>query len=129
METTLFLAKVFGLYLLIVGLHLPLRRRELGALFASFVENRALVYLASVLALILGLLLVVGHNLWVAGWPVIVTLLSWLVLLKALAGLLLPHEATAAWVRRFNGPAWFVVGGPLWAALGLFLLGKGAQVF
>ena len=128
METTLFLAKVLGLYLLVIGLHLSLRRKELGPLFEAFLENRPLVYLASVFALILGLLLVVSHNLWVAGWPVIITLLSWLVLVKALAYLLLPYDVTARAVRRFNRPAWFALGGPLWAALGVFLAAKGLQV-
>ena len=100
----------------------------LRPLFQAFADNRPLTYLASVFVLILGLLLVVAHNVWVAGWPVIVTLLSWLVLIKAVAYLLLPQEAVARAVTAFDRPAWFILGGAVTAGLGLFLAGKGFQV-
>jgi len=129
MESTLFLAKIFGLYFIVMGLSMTLRRREVSLMFEDFVENRPLVYLTSVLALILGLVLVVSHNVWSAGWPLVVTLLSWLVLIKALAYLLLPFEAMTAMVRAVNRPAWFTVGGPITVALGLWLAGGGFQIF
>jgi hypothetical protein len=129
METTLFLAKVFGLYLLAMGLLMALRRKDLSATVEALADNRPLVFLVGVLVLILGLVLVVSHNVWIAGWPLVVTVLSWLVLTKALAYLLLPFEVTARLVRRLNRPAWFVMGGALWAALGFFLAGKGFGLF
>jgi hypothetical protein len=129
METTLFLAKVIGLYFLVIGLHMALRGKELRLMFEAFAENRPLTYLTSVFALILGLLLVVSHNVWVAGWPVIVTLLSWLVLIKAIAYLLLPFSAMAGVVKAFNRPAWFTAGGAITAGFGVFLAAKGFQIF
>ena len=129
METTLFLAKVFGGYFLVVGLSMALRRKELSLLFEAFAEDRPLTYLASVFALILGLLLVASHNVWTGGWPLLITLLSWLVLIKAIAYLLLPFDAMARVVKVFNRPAWFAVGGAITAGLGLFLAGKGFQIF
>lgn len=129
METTLFLAKVFGLYLLVMGLVVPLRRKALGLMVDAFAHNPPVVYLASVLILILGIVLVVSHNVWVFGWPLVITLLSWIVLLKALACLLLPFDALARVVIWFNRPAWFTVGGAISAVLGLFLAGKGFQLF
>ncbi len=129
METTLFLAKVFGLYLLAMGLLMALRRKDLSATVEALADNRPLVFLVGVLVLILGLVLVVSHNVWIAGWPLVVTVLSWLVLTKALAYLLLPFEVTARLVRWLNRPAWFVMGGALWAALGFFLAGKGFGLF
>ena len=127
METSLFLAKVIGLYFLVIGLHMALRGTELRLLFEAFAENRPLTYLTSVFALILGLLLVVSHNVWVAGWPVIITLLSWLVLIKAIAYLLLPFDVMARAVKAFNRPAWFTFGGAATAVLGLFIAAKGFQ--
>ncbi len=129
METTLFLAKVMGLYLLVIGLHMPFRRKEITRLIEDFVENRPLVYITSIFALILGLLLVVSHNVWVAGWPVIITLLSWMVLIKAVVYLMTPFDVLSRLVAWANRPAWFTLGGPLWVALGVFLAGKGFQVF
>ena len=75
MGTTLFLAKVFGLYLLVMGLLTPPRRKEPSAMIEALADHRPLVYL------------------------------------------LLPFEVTARLVRWFNRPAWFTIGGALWAAL------------
>ncbi len=128
METSLYLAKVIGLYLLVIGLHMLVRRKEIGLLIEELVENRPLIYITSIFALILGLLLVVSHNVWVAGWPLIITLLSWMVLIKAIVYLVTPFDVLARLVAWANRPAWFTLGGPLWAALGLFLAAKGFQV-
>lgn len=125
MDRSIFLAQAFGLYLIVMGLVSLLRRGDLMAAVEQLAENRALVSIVSIFALILGLLVVLAHNLWVAGWPVLVTILGWLVLLKALAYLLLPFEAMAPLVRRFNTPAWHLGGGAASLLLGLFLAGKG----
>lgn len=129
METTLFLAKVFGLYLIAMAVVLACRRKALGLMVEGFAGNPALAYFASVVALVLGLVLVVSHNVWLAGWPLVITILSWVVLLKALAFLLLPFDAMARVMRWFNRPAWFAINGVILAALGLFLAGKGFQLF
>jgi hypothetical protein len=129
METTLFLAKVFGLYLVAMGIVAALRPKALSRMIEGFADNPPFVYLACIMALILGLVLVVSHNVWLAGWPLIITLLSWLVLLKALFYLLLPFEAAARLIRWFDRPAWFTAGGAVFAGLGLFLAGKGFRIF
>jgi hypothetical protein len=129
METTLFLAKVFGLYLIAMAVVFVRRRKALGLMIEGFAGNPPLAYLASIVALILGLVLVVSHNVWVAGWPLIITILSWVVLIKALAFLLLPFDAMARLMRWFDRPALFTVNGAFLAALGLFLAGKGFQIF
>ncbi len=125
MDRSIFLAQAFGLTLVVMGLVSLLRRGEMVGAIEQFVENRALVLTVSIFALILGLLAVLSHNIWVAGWPVVVTLLGWLVLLKALAYLLLPFEAMARLVRRVNTPAVYLGGGAASLLLGLFLAGKG----
>jgi len=128
MEPTLFLAKVFGVYFVVTGLSMALRRKELSTLFAAFAEDRPLLYLTSVVALILGLVLVASHNVWTGGWPLVITLLSWLMLVKATLYLLLPFDWTARLIALVNRPAWFALGGPIAAGLGLILAGKGFQV-
>lgn len=129
MESTLFLAKVFGLYLIAMAVVLAWRRKALSVMIEGFATNPPLAYLASIVALILGLVLVVSHNVWAAGWPLIITILSWVVLIKALAFLLLPFDAMARLMRWFDRPAWFAINGAFLAGVGLFLAGKGFQIF
>ena len=60
------------------ALVLPLRSRENGGLMLGTFN------------LLLGLIVVLGHNVWVWGLPVIVTLAGWLMALKGAMYLLFP---------------------------------------
>ena len=129
MDISLFLAKVFGIYLMVTGVAVALRRKELVPAIEQLFDNRPLVYIMSVFALVVGLLLVVSHNIWVAGWPVVLTVLAWLVFLESIAYLLLPFAVLARLARWFNTQAWYVGGGAVSFLLGVFLAGKGFQLF
>ncbi len=129
METSLFLAKVFGLYFVGTGLVAWVRRKDLMAMVEQLIENRPLIFSLSFVGFVIGLLLVVSHNVWIAGWPVVVTILAWLVLIESLVYLLLPFETLGRLMRWFNREAWFTIGGVTAVLLGVFLAGKGFQIF
>ena len=124
MDISLFLAKVFGVYLMVTSVAVTLRRKELVPAIEQLFDNRPLVFIMSIFAFVVGLLLVVSHNVWVAGWPVVLTILAWLVFLY----LFLPFEVLARWARWFNTPAWYLAGGAGGFATGVFLAGKGFQL-
>ncbi len=128
MDISLFLAKVFGVYLIVTSIAVTLRRQEVVPAIEQLFDNRPLVFIMSVFAFVVGLLLVVSHNVWVAGWPVVLTILAWLVFLESMAYLLLPFEVLARWARWFNRPAWYVAGGAGGFVLGVFLAAKGFQL-
>ena len=86
MELSVFLAKVLGLYLVIVAPAALLNRRHFPRLIKEFSDSLAMVVLSGFVALVLGLLLVVSHNVWTTDWRVIITLLGWLTLIKVLSG-------------------------------------------
>ena len=80
MELSVFLAKVLGLYLVIVAPAALLNRKHFPRLIKEFSDSLAMVVLSGFVALVLGLLLVVSHNVWTADWRVIITLLGWVTL-------------------------------------------------
>src|SRR5262245_4110813 len=61
------------------GLFLPLREREAGG------------FLLALFNMPLGLMVVLGHNVWVWGIPVVVTLAGWVMILKSVVYLLFPR--------------------------------------
>ena len=73
MELSIFLAKVLGLYLIIVPAAVLLNRRHLARIIEEFCQSLALIVLSGFMALVLGLLVVVSHNIWSADWRVITT--------------------------------------------------------
>ena len=81
MDASILIARLMGPTLAIIGL-VALRDPDgLRAVGRELLESRALLYLAGILALLIGLAIVNTHNRWVLGWPVMITIYGWLALL------------------------------------------------
>lgn len=102
MNTSTYLARVIGLYLVLVSaamlINLPLFLNQVSLL----IQNASLMYFAGFTTMILGLLLVVGHNIWEWSWRLIVTLFGWIVLLKGVSLLFYPQFLGMLSVRFVN---------------------------
>lgn len=84
MNKSIFLARVIGLYYIITGLFMLVAYRQIDTITSSFVSQPALIILVGALTLIIGLLLVVSHNLWVKDWRVLITIIAWLTLIMGI---------------------------------------------
>src|SRR3974377_1779744 len=85
---TIFLAKLLGLYCIIVALAMMPRKHSAVATLKALIANPPLLLLVEVLGLAGGLAMVLGHNIWSGGaLPVVGTLIGWLLVIRA-AGLL-----------------------------------------
>lgn len=78
METSIFIARLMGPLVIVVGLTALITPKWLQEVAQEFLASRALIFLAGVMALLIGLAVVNTHNIWTAGWPVIITLFGWL---------------------------------------------------
>jgi len=93
METTLFLAKFWGWLLVIVGLIFLLRKKTLMEEIFKIAEDKSFALISGYLALIIGLVTVILHYVWVADWPVMITIFGWLSLLKGVVRMGFPEAA------------------------------------
>ncbi|MFA5959517.1 MAG: hypothetical protein WC785_03280 [Tatlockia sp.] len=121
---TLFLATVMGWYLVIFGLFVFCKQAQLKLIATEILTQRGLFFVFALLTVILGLLLVASHNLWVMGWPVVITLLSWLVLISGLVRLFYPETAMKMARAFFDHPMRMKVNAAVFFLIGLFLLFK-----
>jgi uncharacterized protein YjeT (DUF2065 family) len=73
--------------------------------------------------LVIGLTVVALHNVWVADWPVVITLFGWIMVLKSMLFLLAPQLMTVfvAWAKA-SLALWIRVAGLLLATLGAILV-------
>ena len=80
----------------------------LGAIFSSdhyrrvlddLFKNAALTYFVGFTAVIFGFLIVNYHNIWVKDWPVLITLLGWLALIKGVLLIAFP-----SFVQSYSKP-------------------------
>lgn len=78
METSLFIARIAGPILIVTGLSAIINPRLLEEVGREFIASRAMLFLGGIGALVIGLVIINTHNVWVAGWPVIITIFGWM---------------------------------------------------
>lgn len=90
METSIFLAKVIGLFgaistfIIIIHYKIHLTMEENAA------KNPTTIYLSGFIFLLIGILFTVSHQVWTRDWRVVITILGWLILLKGLLRIFFP---------------------------------------
>jgi len=84
MALSIFLAKFFGIYFIIVSVVAFARKKELPKISEEICRNKELLFVSGMVTVILGLFFTLIHNVWVNGWPVIITILSWMTLIKGI---------------------------------------------
>ena len=118
---TVFLAQLFGLYCIIIAATMLPQPEAFVTIVHAFVADAPLVLIAGVFTLFGGLALVLLHNCWSGGaLPVIITLIGWLTLVKAVVLLALP---SAKLVELYGGvsPTHILISGSLTLLLGIYL--------
>ncbi len=121
---TNFLAAVLGWYLVIMSLLLLVRREIVVTAMRELMGQRAVMLVVGIITLIIGLLMVLSHNVWIMGWPVIVTVFSWLILIGGLFRLYCPDTVYNIWSKMLDKSELFVISGVISLLIGLFLLYK-----
>jgi hypothetical protein len=94
MDITQFLTQAFGLYFLIGGLGLVLKQSSLKSLIARFSSDRTMVMRGGFVALIIGIPLVLIHNMWGSSLEIIISLIAWAAFLKGVFFILMPDMTT-----------------------------------
>jgi len=89
MELSVFLAKAWGLYLLIISLAFLVNRKNYQAAL-QVLKNKAARILAGFILLVIGILSIISHNIWTADWRGLITLFGWITLIKGIHRLFWP---------------------------------------
>lgn len=84
MGTSIFIARIFGLCYLIIGAGLLLNQKFWREAIEDFSKNAATVFFGGIFALVVGVVIVLTHNVWVGNWTVIITIIGWIALIKGI---------------------------------------------
>lgn len=87
MTSSLYLAQLIGPTKLLVAMGMLFNRGYARALAVDVLDRPGLLFLAGLLALVPGLAIVDAHNLWVADWRVIITVLGWAMVIAGVDGI------------------------------------------
>ncbi|MAE68809.1 hypothetical protein CL635_03320 [bacterium] len=124
METSIFLAKVIGIYLAIEGLSLLINKKYIVKSVKGLLTSKGTIYVFSFFVLLLGIILVVSHNIWTSDWRGVITVIGWLVLIKGAVNALFPRIGTAA-AEKFAPTKWYGITGLFFIVVGAYLAAKG----
>jgi hypothetical protein len=121
-QATIYLAKLLGLFLLIMGISMVVQQENTLHLWFALVNNLALVYVVGLFTVAAGLAMVLSHNIWRGGaLPIVVTLLCWITLLKGITALVLPIELARASFAALEYDRLLYVYIVIWFVLGIYL--------
>ena len=91
MDISIFLAKAIGFYYIIMSLSFFIKKRKLKLQIINMMNNPGLVLATGFIVLIMGILIVVSHNIWTKDWRVIITIMGWMILIKGINVILFPE--------------------------------------
>jgi hypothetical protein len=100
MDSSIFLAKFWGYFLLIFFIILSFNPKRIRQIFADLKDEKFLIIL-SFLSIITGLLNILVHNIWESNWKLIITLIGWSSLFIGLALFIFPKRTTD-WLTFLN---------------------------
>tara|TARA_R110000868_G_scaffold335760_1_gene596615 strand:- start:106 stop:495 length:390 start_codon:yes stop_codon:yes gene_type:complete len=91
---SIFLAKFWGWYLIIFFVILTFNPKRIRQIFSDLKDEKFLIT-TSLVAIIVGLLNILAHNIWEPNWKLIITLIGWIALFIGLALFVFPKRTVA----------------------------------
>jgi uncharacterized membrane protein HdeD (DUF308 family) len=121
METSLFLARLIGPVAIVMGAAMLINPVNMREMATDFLEHRGLIFLAGILTLLAGLAIVLTHNVWVAGWPVIITIVGWLSVVGGIFRIVFPDSVKSIGEAMLSYSSGLTAAGVVQALIGGWL--------
>jgi hypothetical protein len=102
------IAQLLGFYLVLSGVLMIVREQAMMILVPKFVDSPPFLYFLGSLRVLIGLAIVLAHNMWTGTLGTVIYLVGWLTLLRGIAMLALPIETERKILAVFShGNAWY----------------------
>lgn len=125
----IFLSKVLGIYFIIIGVIIMVRRRSVIPTIKQLSGSRSLLLVLAVIELVAGLALVVALPVVSLSVSGILSLVGYMMVVESIIYLAAPSRFIQRFVGRFNRPIWYKTGGVLAVIAGIYLAGTGFGFF
>ena len=91
MALSILVAKIISLIYLALGLGVLAKTVNFKTLVDEIQTSKTILFLSGSLGIAIGVILLENHNIWVANWTVIITLISWGMLLGGVVLVMIPN--------------------------------------
>ena len=109
MGLSIFLAKLLGIYLLIIGVLWAVRGEVISEVLEEFFTSRPMLLLSGLLALAVGIAMAISHSIWEFNWRGLITLIGYLSIAKGIARVgfpTVPRKAVSFLLKYARGWIW-----------------------
>lgn len=122
MDTSVFLAWLVGPLLVVVGLAILVNREYYRDMIERFFNDPQDYFFSGVAAFLAGTAIIAAHNIWVADWTVIITVIGWGALIKGASRLLFPQFGRQLFAGALKSHSYLVLSGVIIVPIGLWLI-------
>jgi hypothetical protein len=119
MSTSVFLARLIGPVMLVIGLAVFANQHAFRELAEEFRASRALIFLSGILIMPVGLAIVLTRNIWAADGRVMITLFGWLNAVGDAVRLVAPAYVMEAGRAMLKRPYFIPAAAAIWVVAGL----------
>lgn len=124
MEISIVLAKILGLYLTLTCILMLIAPTRFQRLMQSIINHHGLISLSGFIALIFGIVIISIHSVWIFQWPIVITLLGWLMIIQGIIRIVYP-ELTSKMSKYLIKPSTYFSVAVVWLLIGVYLLYHG----
>jgi hypothetical protein len=121
MQTSIFLARLIGPVMTLVGISLLMNETAFRKMATEFLRSPALIFFSGMILMPAGLAVVLRHNVWVLNWPVIITLLGWVAVVSGALRVFAPERALKIGKKAIAKKEITTASAAIWLAIGAVL--------
>lgn len=93
MNSITIILKVVAVYYIVSGFMMIFKKKTLALVLKDFFNHPSVPWITGVFMVMIGGLLVLTHNSWTGDWrTILVTIMSWLILIKGLVYMIWPDK-------------------------------------
>ncbi len=105
MQPAVFIARLVGPLLVVIGVGVLLNESNYAAMITEAAHSPTLIYLSGLLTLPIGLAILNVYRTWTADWRVIITILGWLLVIGGVIRIVLPQLTATLATTIYSGSA------------------------
>lgn len=109
MGLSIFLAKLLGIYMLIIAVGWIICKKQLDVSIKGIVSSTDLIAFSGLMNILLGLAIAIGHPIWQFNWIGLITLLGYLMILKGIMRLLFTKTVQKHMLNIINKGYWIII--------------------
>jgi hypothetical protein len=121
---SIFYAQMMGIWLFLIGLAMIVHSARFKKTAMETLNSPGLMTFSGLCALGLGLLVVISHNIWVGAWPVVVTVVGWILVFQGIMRIFWP-ESFAKMMKDMMAESGFTIMSWIWLLVGVYLIWAG----